>query len=332
MPEELLNKHEVRKDDSQIASDHLPVIADFKLTHEQEETSIYALRMNDQNGVPVQLGAAVTVSGIITAGDEFAQSEYVFLQNDQAAVAVKRGEIVSKLKRGEFVTLSGTVAHNQGLTHLVHDPGVSRPVVHKNEDPPKPRVVSIADIKGQEWNGRELLEGRLLKIENVQFLRSGIFEDDSIYKISDDKDSLAIRINEAIDLVNRHIPTERVSITGCLVQNKSETPYDQGYELHPRSGQDLFIIKPIEQLPIIALRQNNNQGVPIYNDSVKTVSGIVTATNQFGRNGPVMIQDNEAGIALYGSAYVSKLNIGDSITVTGPLVVYRGMTEYIYDA
>jgi hypothetical protein len=332
MPSDILKTSNIHRDDSQIASDHLPVIGDFKLTYEQDETSMYALRMNDQNGIPSQLGSTVTVSGIITTDQDYAEGEYVFVQNDQAAIAVRRGQIIAELKQGDIVTLSGTVAQSHGFTHLVHNPGVSRLVVHRKGDPPKPRVVSIHNIKGQEWNGRELLEGRLLKIEDVQILASGKFKPESTYKITDNKDTLEIRINGTVDLVDRPIPVERVSITGCLIQHKSDIPYDQGYQLYPRSVYDFEVIKPIEHLSILALRQNDNQGIPIYNDSTKTVSGIVTATNQFGRNGPVTIQDNEAGIALYGSAYVSKVSMGDSITITGPLVVYRGMTEYIYDA
>jgi len=332
MPQELLNKYKIRKDDSQVASDHLPVIGDFRLTYEQDETVIYTLRKNDNKGLPIQLNSMVTVTGIVTASQEFGDDGYSFIQNDQAAVAVKSSGIAQKLEQGDLVTVTGAVSQSSGLTYLIPEPDTSQFVVHKKVDLPRPRIVTIADIKSQEWNGRELLEGRLIKIEDVQLLSSGKFKSDYIYKITDDKDTLEIRVNGTTDLVNRPIPAERISITGCLVQNKSAVPFDQGYQLHPRSVRDLEIIKPIEHLPILALRQNNHQGVPIYNDSAKTVSGIVTATNQFGRNGPVIIQDKDAGIALYGSAYVSKVDMGDSITITGPLVVYRGMTEYIYDA
>jgi hypothetical protein len=218
------------------------------------------------------------------------------------------------------------------MTLLTHNPQESQLVVHKKVEIPGPRIVKIADVIGQDWNGRELLEGRLLKIVNVKILSSGNFQAGSNFKITDDRDTLEILIDPNGDLANKPIPPERITITGCLVQNKALAPYDKGYQLYPRSARDLEIIKEIEKVPILTLRKNDSQGIPIYNDSVKTVSGIVTATDQFGRNGPAIIQDNEAGIALYGSAYVSKLKMGDSVTVTGPLVVYRGMTEYTYDA
>jgi len=332
MPKELLTKHNIQKDDSNIASDHLPVVGDFQLTYEQEKTSIYTLRQNDEKGIPLNLNSVQTITGIVTASQEFGDDRIAFIQNDQAAIVLDGGDIVAKLKAGDFITLTGKVSERSGLTLLTYDPQESQLVVHKKVEIPRPRVVTIADVKGQEWNGRELLEGRLLKIENVKLLSSGNFRAGSKYKITDKRDTLDIIIDTNIDLVNKPIPSERISITGCLVQNKTSPPYDKGYQLYPRSTGDLKIIKGIEQVSILILRQNDSQGIPIYNDSAKTVSGVVTATNQFGRNGPAIIQDNEAGIALYGSVYVSKLKMGDSVTVTGPLIVYRGMTEYTYDA
>jgi hypothetical protein len=332
MPQDLLAKHKIQKDDSQIASDHLPVIGDFKLLFEQEETSLFTLRQNDERGVPVNLNSIQTVTGIVTASREFGDTGIAFVQNEQAAVAIEGGNVIAKLESGDYVTITGKLSQHSGLTLLAKEPGHSQVVIHKKVKIPGPRVVSVADVQGQEWNGRELLEGQLLKIEKIKFLSSGKFEGGSKYKITDENDTLEIFINSNTDLVNNPIPPEQASITGCLVQNKSAAPFNNEYQLFPRSVNDLEIIKKIEQVPIIALRHNDNQGIPIYNDSTKAVSGIVTATNQFGRNGPAIIQDDEAGIALYGSAYINKLNLGDSVTVTGPVMVHRGMTEYYYDA
>ncbi len=332
MPENVLAEHGVKKDDSETASDHLPVIGDFRLTYEQEESTIYTLRKNDKNGIPVNISSVETITGIVTASKEFGSDRNAFIENDQAAIAVYGDDIVRKLRTGDLVTVTGTLSQSSGLTQLTFDAEISQIIVHKKEELPKPRLVTIAEVKEQEWNGRELLEGRLIKIEDVQILSSGSFSGNTNYKITDDRDTLEIKIDENIDLVNISIPAERVSITGCLGQFKSSVPYDQGYLLYPRSAEDLDIIKEIEHVSILKLRQNNSQGVPIYNDSTKTVSGIVTATTQFGRNGPAFIQDGEAGVAIYGNAYVSKMNMGDSVTITGPLVVYKGLTEYVYDA
>ena len=230
------------------------------------------------------------------------------------------------------MTLTGKLSQHAGMTCLALDEEKSSLTIHNNAKPPDPRIVTIGDVKGQDWNGIEMLESMLVKIEDVQILSTGKFMENYFYKISDGKDTMDIRIDGNTDFVNKSIPVQNVTLTGCLGQFKETEPYDSGYYLQPGSRQDLEIIKDIEHVSIITLRQNNKQGVPIYLDSVKAVTGVVTATNQFGRNGPAFIQDGEAGIGLYGSAYISKISEGDSITVSGPLTVYRGVTEYYYDA
>ena len=70
------------------------------------------------------------------------------------------------------------------------------------------------------------------------------------------------------------------------------------------------IIAEIEHVSILALRENDSQGVPVYNNSTVSFSGVVTAANQFGGNGPAFVQDSEAGIAVYGSGFVNKMANG----------------------
>ncbi len=332
MPVDSLSKYGVIKQDTEMASDHLPVVADFKLIYEKEESSIYASRMNDNKGIPLHKGSTETITGIVTASQEFGGDRTAFIEDGQAGIAVYGDNIENRLNTGDVVTLTGTLAHSSGLTQLILDSETVRLIPHDKGAILKPHPVTIAEIKEQEWSGREILEGKLLKIENVQILGEDRFLEDVVYKITDDKDTLEIYLDNDVNIINTLIPSQRVSIAGCLGQYKSSTPYDGGYRLYPRSLEDLEIIPDIEHLSIKELRQNDSQGIPFYSDSAKTISGIVTATNQLGRNGPAFVQDDEAGVAIYGSAYISKLSMGDSVTITGPLVVYRGMTEYVYDA
>tara|TARA_R110002096_G_scaffold329006_1_gene522975 strand:- start:6231 stop:8822 length:2592 start_codon:yes stop_codon:yes gene_type:complete len=52
-----------------------------------------------------------------------------------------------------------------------------------------------------------------------------------------------------------------------------------------------------------------------------TVTGRVTAANELG--GPLYMQDATAGIAVYWEALHAESSIGDSVTVTGPLSVFK---------
>jgi hypothetical protein len=78
---------------------------------------------------------------------------------------------------------------------------------------------------------------------------------------------------------------------------------------------------------IDSLRYNNSSGVPVGLGNVYTTSGIVTTSNQFGNAGPGAIQDIVAGVSVYGIDFSNQVDIGDSVTVTGELAQFNGLTE-----
>lgn len=81
------------------------------------------------------------------------------------------------------------------------------------------------------------------------------------------------------------------------------------------------------QVPISDIRVNDASGVPLDTGQVVTVAGVVTSSSQFGSSGPASIQDNTAGMCVYGSPFPNSVNIGDSVLVTAVLTQYSGLTE-----
>ena len=79
--------------------------------------------------------------------------------------------------------------------------------------------------------------------------------------------------------------------------------------------------------PIADIRVNDANGVPIDTGQVVTVAGVVTSSSQFGTSGAASIQDNTAGMCVYGPGFPTGVNIGDSVTVTAVLTQYNGLTE-----
>jgi hypothetical protein len=79
-------------------------------------------------------------------------------------------------------------------------------------------------------------------------------------------------------------------------------------------------------VPISDVRENNANGVPLDSGQTALITGIFTATSQFGGSGPAFIQDNTAGVAVYGSA-VAGFAVGDSVIVSGKVDFYNGLTE-----
>lgn len=81
------------------------------------------------------------------------------------------------------------------------------------------------------------------------------------------------------------------------------------------------------QVPISDLKQNNSSGLPVGLGDTFTVTGIVTASNHFGSNGPGAIQDTTAGISVYGNQFAGEVEIGDSVTITAKLDQFNGLSQ-----
>ncbi len=79
-------------------------------------------------------------------------------------------------------------------------------------------------------------------------------------------------------------------------------------------------------VPIADLRMNDANGVPVDTGQVFTISGIVTCSDQFG--GPSAVQDETAGISIFGTNFTNQVELGDSVTVTSVLTHFNGLTEF----
>jgi phosphatidylserine/phosphatidylglycerophosphate/cardiolipin synthase-like enzyme len=80
-------------------------------------------------------------------------------------------------------------------------------------------------------------------------------------------------------------------------------------------------------LAISAVKTNDAFGVPLRNNTLVTLRGVVTVANEFG--GPGYIQDNSGGIAVFGSTFSSAVAIGDEVIVSGLLQPFSGLCEIV---
>jgi len=97
----------------------------------------------------------------------------------------------------------------------------------------------------------------------------------------------------------------------------------------PISISSLPRINVLQVVPIIQVHINDANGVPAppYGiGSSVTISGIITADFNSTRT-DVYVQDATAGINLYSPTRYFDYQVGDSITVTGSILQFRGLTE-----
>jgi len=80
-----------------------------------------------------------------------------------------------------------------------------------------------------------------------------------------------------------------------------------------------------QTIDIRELHQNNSQGQPLLLNQVVTISGEVTVSNQFGR--VASVQDSSGGVMVFDAAFASAVAIGDSVTISGKVTQYQGLTE-----
>ncbi len=80
-------------------------------------------------------------------------------------------------------------------------------------------------------------------------------------------------------------------------------------------------------IPISEVKQNDVNGVPLRNNQLVTVRGIVTVAGQFGT--PSYVEDNSGGLAVYGTDFSAAVAMGDEVVVTGLVQPFRGLTEIV---
>ena len=220
----------------------------------QSIVTIDSLRYNDASGVPIGLGNVFTVSGIVTSSNQFGSSGPGSIRDELAGVSVYGQQFVSAVNIGDSVTITGELAQYSGLTEINFSLGGASVVVHSSGNAFDTLVVTLNQIKTQQWNGYEAYEGMLVRINNVTIQATGNFAGGTNYNISDPTDNLVdgLRIdNDVSSIIGTPIPTGSIDIVAVLGQYKVSPPYSDGYQVLPRFLPDIiydsapFIIEPV---------------------------------------------------------------------------------------
>ncbi|MBK8982807.1 MAG: T9SS type A sorting domain-containing protein [Ignavibacteria bacterium] len=89
-----------------------------------------------------------------------------------------------------------------------------------------------------------------------------------------------------------------------------------------------FTIANAQIVPILSIKPNDANGLPVQIDQFKTITGVVTVANEFG--GPAYIQDVTHGIAVFYNEFTAAISIGDSVIVTAKVGHFNGLSELVY--
>ncbi len=178
-------------------------------------------------------GEQVTVSGIVTNGEELGAIRY--FQDETAGLAMY-GNLVQNVKRGDSVTVTGTLKNYNNLLEL--DPVKSVTVHSSNHQLPMPKIITLDEMS-------EEYESRLVQIKNVEFVdASGTFSGGTNYEIMAGNATAELRIDRNAPIVGEVIPTGTFSLTAILSQYSPNDP-NTGYQLLPRDMNDFKSANPV---------------------------------------------------------------------------------------
>ncbi len=185
----------------------------------------------EARGMPI--GTVVTVKGIATNGSELGIIRY--FQDATAGIAAY-GSSVGVVNRGDTITVTGTLKNYNQLLEL--DP-LTSVVVNSTGNPlPSPIVLTPNQISEQ-------YEGRLVKIDNVEFNDAGLtFTGNNLYEFTAGGQTGYIYVKNGQNIVGTVIPTGIVNLTAICSQFHYSNPYG-GYQLLPRDLNDISLTSSI---------------------------------------------------------------------------------------
>ena len=177
------------------------------------------------------IGSSVTVSGIVTNGDEMGPIRYI--QDATAAIPAYpgSGSIPFSVSRGDSITITGDLKDYNGLLEI--DPITAVTVHSSGNTLPAPVVIDATQMG-------ESTEGELVELHGISFPAGGQNFAVGTYNFIDSLGNTGvIYVRSGHDLIGDLVPLGQVDLIGIMSQF-SFTGFG-GYQILPRDINDLII-------------------------------------------------------------------------------------------
>jgi len=215
------------------------------------------------------------IAGRVTVADQFRNTSYI--QDATGGIAIFNSVFRIGVQVGDSVEiLAGTLTEfgqttgqpGTGLTEITGS--VTFQVIPVTRVEPLPRTTSIPSIG-------ESLEGMLVRVRNVQFVETGVFQGDRNYTVrSAAGDQLQVRIDANTEIArnNLPIPTGRIDIVGVISQFRGT------YQLLPRFANDIGLTLERDTVPKDATLDITTWNL-LWFGSTDTTLGVANKQRQF---------------------------------------------------
>ncbi|MFM2228028.1 MAG: hypothetical protein RL664_1371 [Bacteroidota bacterium] len=265
------------------------------------------------------VGAAVTVTGIVTNGTEMGSSVR-YIQDDQAGIAIYPGVDWASWPaaplRGDLVTVSGVITEFNGLLEI--GPTLTGVTVNSSNNTLPTNQLVTPNMIAEEY------EGELVQVENVVFdLAGSVISGNSTYSFNSNGETGVIYIRAGSVLVGTNLPASAITLVGIVSQFDATAPFDAGYQILPRDENDFIlppgvaIIGPVTQTNITTSSfdlnwTTNNTGDSQVNYGLTPALGQTVYINESVTNHVVNIPGLQPGTIYYAS--VTSSNVDGSST------------------
>ena len=189
------------------------------------------------------VGSTVTITGIVTNGDELGPIRYI--EDATAGLALYDPTVLAGIVRGEEIEVTGVLVDYNGLMEMQP---VSSVTINSTGNSVVPQVITPLQIG-------ESTEGELIQIDNVLFNNGGSLFTVGLHDFDSNGEPGKIYIKAGSPLENSMIPMGSVTLIGISTQYTFSFPANDGYQILPRDSAD--IIQTGELLFTSAVIQSN---------------------------------------------------------------------------
>ncbi len=174
------------------------------------------------------VGATVTITGIVTNGDELGPIRYI--EDSTAGLALYDPTALSGVVRGEEVTVSGILVDYNGLMEMTP---VNSNITNSTGNSIIPQLITPIQVG-------ENTESELVQINNVIFNSGGSLFIVGTHDFTANGETGKVYIRAGNPLENSLIPMGPVTLIGISSQYTFSVPANDGYQILPRDSSDII--------------------------------------------------------------------------------------------
>ena len=217
--------------------------------------NIGTLHCNDASGTSLNVGAIVTITGVVTGSWPTATSGRFYVQDATGGINVFGAPPQFCGSLGDQVQVTGTISQFNGLVE-VGNPLTIVPLSSGNPQPPPLQMSPNQMNATYQADNCEPNESRLVQVQNV-YIRTATggmpgptYAGNTNYMLIDAAPDSALNntimrdvtiagCSQTNPLTGQPIPLIAVDVIGVVNQFVSTAPFTSGYQLQPRAPADV---------------------------------------------------------------------------------------------